>query len=110
LKDEHFYFGALRSYLELHDNFFPELEEKVDEFKKQYDLNRKLPVSGEVLKMVLEEAFGYSIREDGLSDMKELQGMRSVFLPNKKALLLNDNLSAAQKTFQYGKEIAFNYP
>lgn len=109
LKNEHFYFGALRSYLELHNNFFLDLEEKVDAFKSQYKLAPDQPVSGKDLKMVLETTFGYTIKEDGLSEMKELQGMRSVFLSKKKHLLLNDNLSEAQRTFQYGKEIAFNY-
>jgi len=109
LKNEHFYFGALRSYLELHNNFFLDLEEKVDEFKSQYKLTPDQPVPGKALKRVLETTFGYTVKEDGLSELKELQEMRSVFLPKKKHLLLNDNLSEAQKTFQYGKEIAFNY-
>ncbi|KAA3622604.1 MAG: XRE family transcriptional regulator [Bacteroidetes bacterium] len=109
LKDEHFYFAALRSYLELHDNFFPELEEKVDEFKKQYNLPPDKPVAGAVLKVILETEFGYIVKENGLIGLEELQHMRSVFLPNKKELLLNESLSGAQKTFQYGKEIAFNF-
>ena len=109
LKEEHFYFGALRSYLELHENYFQDLEDKVDEFKKQYKLSPDQPVSGEILKGILETEYGYQVREDGLEGMAELQEMRSVYLTNKKQLLLNNSLSEAQKTFQYGKEAAFNF-
>ncbi|MCB0652320.1 MAG: helix-turn-helix domain-containing protein [Saprospiraceae bacterium] len=109
LKEEHFYFGALRSYLELHDNYFQELEDAVEQFKKQYDLAPGKPVPGSILKQILESDFGYTITEDGLSQYEDLQDMRSVFLQHKKQLLLNGGLSESQKTFQYGKEIAFNY-
>ena len=109
LKEEHFYFGALRSYLELHENYFPDLEAKVDEFKEHYDLPLDKPVSGAALKLILESDFGYKIKEKGLADMEELKGMRSLFLSGRKELLLNEKLSEAQKTFQYGKENAFHF-
>lgn len=109
LKEEHFYFGALRSYLELHNNYFPELEQAVDEFKTAHELTSDQPVSGDDLRKILEENYGYEIIENGLADYSELQFMRSVFLKNKKQLLLNGSLTESQKTFQYGKEIAFNY-
>lgn len=109
LKEEHFYFGALRSYLELHDNYFPEIEKAVDQFKADHDLAEEEPVSGEILKQILEEEYGYTVIDNGLAEYTELQNMRSVFLQNRKELLLNGNLNEAQKTFQFGKEIAFNY-
>jgi transcriptional regulator with XRE-family HTH domain len=109
LKEEHFYFGALRSYLELHNNYFPELEKAVEAFKAGHNLSSGQPVSGDDLKRILEVDYGYEVIENGLADYSELQHMRSVFLQKKKHLLLNGSLTESQKTFQYGKEVAFNY-
>jgi transcriptional regulator with XRE-family HTH domain len=36
LKEENFYFGALRSFLELHNNYFQEIEDKVSHFTSLY--------------------------------------------------------------------------
>lgn len=108
LKEENFYFGALRSYLELHNNYFENIEEAVDRFCKLYDLPSERPIPVTFLKTLLQDRFGYEIIENGLNDYPELQGLRSVFVPEKKRLLLNSNLSPMQKAFQFGKELGFD--
>lgn len=109
LQEENFYFGALRSYLELHNNYFEEIEEAVERFCKLYDLPADRPIPVQFLKKLLEERFDYEIVENGLDDYPELQNLRSVFLPGKKRLLLNSNLSSMQKAFQFGKELGFDF-
>ncbi len=68
LKEEHFYFGALRSYLELHNNYFPELEKAVEDFKSVHGFPLDQPVSGNALQQILEDDYRYKIVENGLED------------------------------------------
>lgn len=109
LKEENFYFGALRSYLELNRNYFPEIEKAVDRFSRQYQLPPARPIPVERLKALLEDEYQYRIVENGLDNYPELQGLRSVFVPERHELLLNSRLTPMQKAFQYGKELAFHY-
>lgn len=109
LREENFYFAALRSYLELHDNFFPELEEAVEVFTQKHNLPGFRPVPPRTLGGVLESGYGYTIVPDGLNDHPDLQIFRSVYQPDGKRLLLNGNLTPGQRGFQYGKELAFNH-
>lgn len=108
LKEENFYFGALRAYLELHNNYFEGLEEAVDRFIGHYGIPPGRPINGELLKQVLENSFGYEIVENGLDEYPELLKLRSVFIPKGKRLLLNSRLSPTQRAFQFGKELGFN--
>ena len=108
LREEHFYFGALRSYLELHNNYFEDIEQAVFRFREQHGL-----VSGQTalqaqLKEVLERQFGYHIEESGLDQYPELQHLRAIFVPRRKRLLLNSTLTPIQKSFQLGKELGFH--
>jgi len=108
LAEEHFYFGVLRSYLEMHNNYFPEIEKEVERFAKKYKVPMQGKVSEEVLMKILEKHFGYTIEEDGLTEYPELKDVRAVYDPKKKRLLMNNGLSEVQKAFQYAKELGFN--
>ncbi len=109
LGEKNFYFGVLRSYLELHNNYFEEIEHAVDEFVQ----NNRIPKDGKVpvlmLKGLLKKKYGYSIIEDGFSEFPELKDLRSFFIPEKKELRLNGNLNEIQEAFQLAKELGFNY-
>ena len=108
LGEENFYFGALRSYLELHSNYFPELEAAVDAFKAAHRLPTGGVVPNEHLGALLQELYGYTLVEDGLADQPALQRLRAVYLPKANKLLLNKTLTNRQRAFQYGKELGFN--
>lgn len=108
LAEENFYFGVLRSYLEMHDNYFGEIEEEAERFAKKYKVPTRGKISVELLAKLLRKNFNYTIDEEGLSNYQELKDLRSVYVPNKKKLLMNDGLTDVQKAFQYGKELGFN--
>lgn len=108
VREENFYFGALRAYLELNDNYFQDIEDTVAEFIKQYDLPKGRPLAPRLLARLLEDKFGYEIVDNGLDEHPDLKGLRSVYLPASKRILLNSNLNAQQKAFQFGKELGFN--
>ncbi|WP_116107059.1 helix-turn-helix domain-containing protein [Lewinella sp. IMCC34191] len=109
LREENFYFAALRSYLELNANYFPQLEQAVENFTEQHNLPTIRPLPPRILRELLEDRYGYEIVPDGLDDQPALEGLRSVYVPSSGRLLLNAKLSPVQRGFQFGKEIAFNY-
>ncbi|MEZ5040019.1 MAG: helix-turn-helix domain-containing protein [Saprospiraceae bacterium] len=109
LKEENFYFGALRSFLELHNNYFQTIEDEVSRFISRYDIPPQRPFAAKLLQQLLEDCFDYRITDNGLETYPEMQDLRAVFIPNKKQLLLNKNLSEMQRSFQFGKELGFSF-
>lgn len=107
LREENFYFGALRSYLEMHNNYFPEIEAAVDQFRQKYHIDPSRAGQVDQLRDLLETEYGYQILENGLEHYPDLQNLRAVFLPKSKQLLLNVELNDRQKAFQFGKELGF---
>jgi XRE family transcriptional regulator, fatty acid utilization regulator len=108
LREENFYFAALRSYLELHNNYFEDIEETVSQFVKQHKIPTTHVIPAHFLGGILEKKLGYTLVENGLSEFPELQNIRSVFVPKSKKLLLNASLNEQQKGFQFGKELGFS--
>ncbi len=107
LHEEHFYFGALRSFLELNHNYFQGIEDSVADFCQIHHVPEERPLRAEWLANVLEEKFGYRIVPAGLDAYPDLRDFRAVFLPETRELLLNSKLSPLQKSFQFGKELGF---
>lgn len=110
LRIEHFYFSALRSYLEMQENYFEDIERAVEEFVRMHNIDRSQPIALSKLADILRETYQYHIDEDGLSAQPELQDLRSVLLPGKThRLLLNRNLSEKQKMFILAREAGFRF-
>ncbi len=109
LREENFYFAALRSYLELNANYFPELERAVEAFADQHQLPGIRPLPPRLLGELLEDRYGYDIVAGGLDGQPALAHLRSVYLPESGKLLLNGKLTPVQRGFQFGKELAFHY-
>ncbi len=110
MRVEDLYFSALRSYQEMHDSYFEEIEQAVDEFIKQHALDPSKAISPESLVEILSKEYNYIIEEDGLTNQPELQELRSILIPGKQPrLLLNKNLSKTQRAFILGREAGFNF-
>ncbi len=109
LREDHFYFAALRSYQELHYNYFEDLEQAVLDFSKENGLDENETITVPQVEHILKKKYKYNIVENGLKDYPEFNNMRSVFIPRKKQLLLSGSINSAQLQFQYGKEVGFNY-
>lgn len=108
LREENFYFAALRAYQELRSNYFEEIEQDAIRFVQENNLPVNGGVSADLLASLLEKKFGCEIQHDGLSEYPELQSIRSVFNPVSKRLLLNGRLNDRQRTFQLAKELGFH--
>lgn len=108
LREEHFYFAALRAYQELRNNYFEEIEQAANEFVEQHRLPDAGSVSIEKLEEILEKHYRYKIAPNGLDDYPILQGFRSVFNPHAHRLFLNSRLNDHQRAYQLAKELGFN--
>lgn len=110
MRQEHFHFASLRSYQELNDNYFEEIEEKATRFLHDFGLTGDQKPNAEVLKKLLENRFGYEIVVTDFADYPQLKKFRSVYLNSDgKKLLINQRLSEQQRTFIFGKELGFCY-
>ncbi|MEM6725475.1 MAG: helix-turn-helix domain-containing protein [Bacteroidota bacterium] len=108
LKQENFYFAALRSYQELHNNHFEELEEAANQFREDFGLPAvRIPV--EQLFRVLRQSYGYSIDVGGVNELEHLSDMRSVLIPKSRKLLIHGELTNEQKAFLSAKELGWNF-
>ncbi len=109
LSRESFFLASLRSYQEAHNNYFENIEIDVERFAELYQINLEKRIKSEDLEEILIEEFGYSINNNELSKHENLDELRSIFIPKNKILLIDKNISEAQKTFIYAKEIAYNF-
>jgi transcriptional regulator with XRE-family HTH domain len=110
MSKEQFYFAILRSYQELNDNYFEELEEKSDEFINKHHLDDKTFITSKDLSAILTQQYNYSIRDGELEKHPELSDFRSVMIPGKpNVLLINKHLSESQKVFILARELGYQY-
>lgn len=109
MRGEHFYFAALRSYQELHDNYFAEIEAAVRKFRKEHGSLLTVPVSANALKDVLNKTYGIRLDRNKLSSFEALRDLRSYYNAKEKKILLNQGLTRAQESFLLGRELAFQY-
>ncbi|SES96858.1 helix-turn-helix domain-containing protein [Hymenobacter actinosclerus] len=108
MRQENFFLAALRSFQEMHDNYFEELEQDARTFVVEHGLTAA-PFDRSGLERVLTEKYGYTLDRSGLAEYAHLGRLRSVFQPKPRRLLLRPGLSGAQEGFVLGREVAFNY-
>lgn len=109
MTQEHFYFAAVRSYQEMHENYFEDIDQEVQRFISEYKINRNRPLTVEELKNIVVNKFGYRIDEKHLSSVPSLENLRSVYLSNGRRFMINNKLAGSQKAFIYAKEIGYQY-
>lgn len=109
MTQEHFYFAALRAYQELNENHFDELEREVTRFRQKYGLEEDRSLTSAELRTLLEGEFGYTAEESALDRFPELMHMRSVYIPERRKLLINAKLAENQKAFLYAKELGYAF-
>lgn len=106
---ESFFLASVRSYQEANNNYFDNIEQKVLDFVKSYQINIGQSISSNELEEILIEEYNYSIKNDELDKYKDLDNLRSVFIPKSRTLLVANDIDESQRTFIYAKEIAYNF-
>ena len=108
LKQESFYHTALRSYQELHNNYFEELEYAVDELHLEFPELKEIPFNESVLTEILLK-IGVRTSDEQLHESESLRNIRSVYDPKERLLHINRGLNSGQINFLLGREIAFQW-
>ncbi len=106
LSKEGFYNAALRSYQDLQDNYFGDIEDAVGEFRTAQKIKDILPVNINVLETLLSRS-GVQVNRKRMGGLDALQNLRSFYSLKNKTLYLNKGLSPAQEKFLLGRELAF---
>ncbi|TYP98117.1 hypothetical protein C7447_103287 [Tenacibaculum adriaticum] len=109
LTRESFFLASLRSYQEAHNNYFEDIEEDVEKFANAYHLDLNKKITSTDLEEILVEEFNYKIDTEELAKHNNLNELRNIFIPKKNTLLISKDITEAQKTFIYAKEIAYNF-
>ena len=111
MRQEHFFLAALRSYQEMHDNYFEDLEQAASALVASHRLSPTPPADLAPLEAILTQHYGYTIDRTTLAGnpVAVAGRLRSVFRPKTKTLLLLPTLSRGQQAFVLGRELGFNY-
>lgn len=109
MRNEHFYQAALRSYQDMHDNYFEEIEQAVSVFRKKNKIKKTIPHHINFLESILKKQYGIVTERSTIPQEEALVSIRSFFSKKQKILFLNKNLSSAQELFLIGRELGFQY-
>lgn len=106
---EQFLFAALRAYQKLNVNYFVELEEAAQAFRREHGLDTAA-VPMESMAEIYRRLCGVPIDETALSTNPELSRFRSVLRKgDEPTLFINERLLPSQKAFVLGREVAYHY-
>lgn len=108
LGEDEFFKVALRSYRDMHEGYFAEIEEAVKEFRQEQLSDNQIPVGADALEAKLKELYGITVERTTLSQHKKLRFVRSYLMKKSRKLLLNSGLSSAQEAFLIAREIGFH--
>ncbi|MNS11364.1 Transcriptional regulator ClgR [compost metagenome] len=103
---EQFYFDALRSYQEMRENYFGDLEQLALQFIEDKNLNVSIDAILKQLELILKEEYSITVSYT-LQNRPDLVQLRSLFNQQKSKLLVNKDLTPEQKAFVLAKEIGF---
>ena len=108
---EKFYFSALRTYQEMHDNYFEDLEMEAEAFLQFHDIPEANIIEEHQLERILINQYQYKIELINEKANPEFSSIRSLTIPGNQGdrLLLNAHLSSVQRLFIYGREIGYHY-
>ncbi|MGA0555086.1 helix-turn-helix domain-containing protein [Larkinella sp. VNQ87] len=105
---ERLYMAVLRSYQEMHDNYFEDIEDEGDRFLTEF-ASGHASVDEALLTSLLRTRYNYQIQPFDRETHPELAALRSVFRPESGTLYLNSHLSSEQRTFILAREVGFQY-
>lgn len=109
MRNEHFYEASLRSYQELFDNYFEEIEQSVKAFRAAHTIEWAVPYTNVFLTQILQESYGVQVEYETLPQQANLSAIRSFYSRKKQTLYLNQGLSSAQINFLLARELGFQF-
>ncbi len=106
---EKFYFSALRTYQEMHDNYFEDIEQEAEKFLELHQVTPDQLLDEVFLANILATEYNYKIEPIDDKANPAFASVRSLTITNAKGnrLLVNSHLSPVQRAFIYGREIGY---
>ncbi len=114
VSEEDFLRATLRSYQEIRENYFQDLEDAAREFivifGAKHNLTDTPPASEAALQAILREEYKIEFDLTTIAEQPALQKYRSVFLRGKTPrLLINAALHERQTKFILAREVGYQY-
>lgn len=109
MSKENFYTSALRSFQDIHDNYFEKIESSVKDFIQESGLTENKPVTVIALEAILLEHYSITVDRKSIATKEALKRIRSYYSEQQKVLYLNKGYTDAQEKFLLGRELAFQY-
>ncbi|MES2284089.1 MAG: XRE family transcriptional regulator [Bacteroidota bacterium] len=109
MNKSNFYSSALRSYQDLHNNYFEDLENEVLHFRAKVKIKDNELINAETLEQLLLKQYQIKVDRKVMAGKEVLKNLRSFYVEQKKTLYINKGLSVAQEKFVLGRELAFQY-
>lgn len=103
---ERLYLTMLRSYQELHDNHFEDIEADAERFLAEYTSSGQAVTEG-LLVNLLKTRFNVHLQPFAPASQPELGSLRSAYRPETRTLHLNADLPAEQRLFVLAREAGF---
>ncbi|NRB64417.1 MAG: helix-turn-helix domain-containing protein, partial [Saprospiraceae bacterium] len=108
LQGEDFHKAALRSYQDLHDNYFPTLEQAAQRARTQFRLT-SIPDSQQFSAILLSH-YGIRVDRTTLGERTELSRVRSYYAPASRTLFIHPMfVGGPQELMLLAKEIGFHF-
>lgn len=110
-----FYYATLRAYLDMHQNFFPDLEEKVEEFRQRHGLEFSHTDQGEVQNLERLVQGHYKVEISYIDFGAIDPHLSHLFYHVKKRkggssqLFIHKDLGVKERCLILAREIGFNY-
>jgi len=103
-----FYKEALRSYQDMHNNYFPKLEQAVVDFRKKHKVKGTVPYTTSFLESKLE-SYGVKIDRKAIANNIVLSTIRSYYDSERQILFIQGGLTSAQEIFIIARELGFQH-
>lgn len=101
------YHAALRSFVELNDNYFPEIEKLAKKMRSEWGFQAESVSYAQLVKLITEK-FQYEIDDQTLvSDPLLCEIESKVKRTTKPIIYINSNLDEEQKKYYLAKEIGY---
>lgn len=109
MQTENLFNAALRSYQDMRDNYFEEIETAARRFRIENKLHQSDHFSIELFEKILLERYHITIDRTEMGRHRQLGKIRSFFDEKNNMLFLNSGLSIAQENFLLARELGFQF-
>ncbi len=108
---EQFYFSALRTYQEMYDNYFEDIELEAERFLNEFNIAELQILDFKYLADLLVKQYHYEIAFIDNQKYPELTEVRSMVTTkgDNPKLLINPELDTHQQSFILGRELGYQY-